>query len=592
MQFRLFQRTFRRRYRKGQRQVEDLGIQAEAGLERLFFKRLGHLGKVWRFIAGWVVLLLLLLAGVISQLAGLSSHYQRLQPVPGGTYTEGVLGTFTTANPLFATSEVDTTVSRLLFDGLFTYDRHDHLVGNLASGYDVDAKGTLYTVHLRPNLRWHDRQPLTADDVVYTYGVIQNPDAQSPLASSWQNIKVAKVDAYTVTFSLPTPLSSFPYNMTNGIVPRHLLAAHPAGELRTLDFNTANPVGSGPFRWNVIQVERADNDNSEILISLLPNTDYHAGQPKLAGFVVDAFASQESLLHAFQSGRLTGAVGIKDVAAAVAGKPKVQQNSFILTAATMVFFNTSNPILSDTKVRQALVQGTDASRIVNDLGYTTHPVREPLLLGQLAYDKAFAEAAYDAPAARAALTADGWLVGKDGLRAKAGQPLAFTLSAIDSPENDKVARSLQTYWKTIGAKVTLNLRTESDLRSTVDARGYDALLYSVSIGVDPDVFVYWDSSQNDPRSTRLNLSNYKSTVADTALEAGRTRLNPFLRVVKYRSFLQAWQQDAPALGLYQPRFLYLTNQKVYGLDQSTINVGTDRFNNVQNWMIRTAEVTN
>jgi len=121
---------------------------------------------------------------------------------------------------------------------------------------------------------------------------------------------------------------------------------------------------------------------------------------------------------------------------------------------------------------------------------------------------------------------------------------------------------------------------------------YDALLHAISIGVDPDVFAYWDSSQADIRSNaRLNFSEYKSTTADTALEAGRTRLDPALRIVKYRPFLQAWQTDAPALGLYQPRFLYITRGTVYGLTDHALNSDSDRYASVADWQIHTAKVT-
>ena len=116
---------------------------------------------------------------------------------------------------------------------------------------------------------------------------------------------------------------------------------------------------------------------------------------------------------------------------------------------------------------------------------------------------------------------------------------------------------------------------------------YDALLYGVSIGVDPDVYVYWDSSQVDLRSpSRLNFSEYSNGAANASLEAGRTRLDPALRTVKYQPFLQAWQADAPALGLYQPRFLYLTHGPVYGLDETPINSDAQRFSNVWNWEVR------
>jgi hypothetical protein len=61
--------------------------------------------------------------------------------------------------------------------------------------------------------------------------------------------------------------------------------------------------------------------------------------------------------------------------------------------------------------------------------------------------------------------------------------------------------------------------------------------------------------------------------------------------VKYAGFLKAWQKDAPALGLYQPRFLYVTRDIIYGLEPQIINTASERYDNVSNWMIRTAKVT-
>jgi peptide/nickel transport system substrate-binding protein len=155
-----------------------------------------------------------------------------------------------------------------------------------------------------------------------------------------------------------------------------------------------------------------------------------------------------------------------------------------------------------------------------------------------------------------------------------------------------VTRNLQKQWAAAGVRLTVRLLGSDDFQSALTNHSYDAILNGISIGTDPDVFVYWDSSQADVRSSqRLNLSEYKNTTADTALEAGRTRLDPALRVIKYKPFLQAWQQDAPAVGLYQPRYLYLTNGPVAGLTQRPINSPTDRFEDVQDWMIREAKVT-
>jgi ABC-type transport system substrate-binding protein len=185
------------------------------------------------------------------------------------------------------------------------------------------------------------------------------------------------------------------------------------------------------------------------------------------------------------------------------------------------------------------------------------------------------------------LTEKGWLVGKDGLRFKDGRPLVFNLHAQDNPEYARVARLLQSQYRAVGVDLKVTLDDASDFQSTLSRHTYDILLYGISLGEDPDVFVYWNSQQADARLTdRLNFSEYKSGAADAALQAGRTRLDPALRSVKYQPFLQAWQADAPATGLYQPRFLYITHGNVYGLNEHKINVEVERFNNVHNWMIR------
>lgn len=590
MQLHSLKLRFRRRLRRQQRQVEDLGEQAEQGLEQHFFKRLGRLRTVWRFAAGWMALWVLLIGILVVQLEALGNHFQTLQPVPGGTYTEGIVGTFTDANPIYATSDVDLSVSRLIFSSLLKYNDHNQLVGDLASSWSVDGSGMLYTVHLRPNVKWQDGKPLTAADVVFTYHTIQDPDAQSPLGSSWQNIAVSAPDAQTVTFKLPNPLSSFPYSLTNGIVPKHILGSVSPDELRSSPFNNQNPVGSGPFMWQTVEVSRDTPSTTETQIALAPFAGYFAGMPDLSSFVVHAFVSEKTMIAAFRKHELTAMAGVTDLPNDLAANQSLQKYPLLLTAAKMVFFNTSEGVLSDSSVRQALVQGADTGSIINKLGYTTPPVREPLLAGQLGFNKQYEQMGNQPDAAKALLDKAGWQTGKDGTRYKNGQPLSFNLYAADGHENDVITSMLKQQWKVLGVDVHVHRQDNSDFNGTVASRSYDALLYGISIGVDPDVFVYWDSSQSHSANGQ-NYSLYSSSAADSALEAGRTRSDPQLRAIKYEPFLAAWQKDAPALGLYQPDFLYVSWTKVYGLNSQSLNSGTDRYANVQNWEIRETKVT-
>lgn len=593
MQTRLIRLRWRRRLRKSQQQVEGLGSQAEEQIEQHLLGRIKHLGPVRRFVISWLALLLLLLGGVVAQNLSLSDYYQTLQPVPGGIYNEGVRGRFTNANPLYATSDADATVSRLIFAGLFTYDSRGKLIGNLASSYTVDPRGNSYTVHLKPHLTWQDGQPLTSADVVFTYQSIQNPDAQSALQSSWQGISVTAPDARTVVFKLPDTLASFPYNLTNGIVPKHLLGSVPAADLRSADFNTVHPVGAGPFAWQAIQVSGdGDPHNSRSQIALVPFAGYNSGQPKLQKFVVQVFADQNALIEAFRTKQLTAAEGLTETPARLLKDKNVLQHNLSQRAATMVFFKTSSGVLADRQVRQALVQAADVPRIVQQVGYPARLVREPLLIGQLGYDPSTVQLAFNLKAAQSLLDASGWTAGKNGLRSKAGQPLTFNLVVADTAEYHRVAKQLGQQWRALGVKLNVQFQNPADFQSALVSHGYDAILDGIEIGTDPDVFVYWDSSQADIRSSnRLNLSEYNNPTADAALEAGRTRLDPTLRTIKYKPFLQAWQHDSPALGLYQPRVLYLTNGSVSGLSDNPVNTTLDRFNNVHNWQIREARVT-
>jgi ABC-type transport system substrate-binding protein len=161
MQYRRFRIRFRRRFRKGQKQVEDLGSQAEEQLERNFFGRLERLSPVRNFVGGWLLFGALLGVLAVYELYGLAGYYQTVKPVAGGIYSEGVLGDFTTANPMFSATRVDSAVSRLIFAGLLTYDDNNQLVGDLAQSWSVNDSGTVYTVNLKPGLTWQEGKPLT-----------------------------------------------------------------------------------------------------------------------------------------------------------------------------------------------------------------------------------------------------------------------------------------------------------------------------------------------------------------------------------------------------------------------------------------------
>lgn len=576
--------------RRRQKVTEESVQQAAEHIDRHLIGRFGHVMKVKRFAFGWIAALVLVSVTTIMQTVALSSAYQTNQPIDGGSYHEGIVGTFSTTNPLYATGAVDTAVSRLIFSGLFKYDQHNKIEGNVASHFSIDSTGKIYTVYLRKGLQWHDGYDLTADDVVFTYRTMQNPDARSVLQGSMRGVSIDKIDTYTVSFSLSSALSSFPGSLTVGLLPKHILNDVPANELRANSFNTVDPIGSGPFMLQ--QVKLSDNNTGEgtaAIIALEKFENFHEGAPKLDRFSIHTYETTDNLIAAFDKREVNAMAGIKSAPTDLQDKNDIVIQSFQTTAAMMTFFNTqSGGAVSDVAVRRGLMYATSRREIMQELDQSLKTIQEPILDSQFAYDKAYAQPLFDKTKAEDTLTQAGWVVGNDGIRTKDGKRLTIALNAEDTRDNRIVTNELKKQWRNVGAEAVVTLQPSMYFQITLQTRGYDAVLHGISIGTDPDVYAYWHSSQATDGG--MNLSNYKSSTADKALEAGRTRQDEAQRALKYKPFLKAWLEDVPAIGMFRPRIYYVTRGPVYGLEEHLINTDADRYYSVEHWQIRTAYV--
>lgn len=579
---------WRRRMKRSKQQVEDFGTQAEVNLEKQFFNRLSRLTRVRRFVAAWVLLFILLTGGVLYQTRILGRYYLKSVPTEGGIYSEGILGTFTNANPIYVANSVDNSIERLVFSGLLKYDQDDHLVGDLAEGWTVDGRGTTYTVKLKKNLVWHDGAPLNADDVVFTYKLIQTPDAKSPLFNSWNGITVAKVDARTVTFTLPGILSAFPHSLTNGLIPKHILEGIPTAQLRSLAFNTTKPIGSGPFKWEAVEVTGTNPEDRQQRIGLIPNEDYVSGKPAIDKLIISTFSDEDKLATAFKKREINAVAGLSTVPKDFSEDLSIREYNIPLSSEVMVFFKNSSLVFSDVKVRQAMSYATNPSEVISGINRPVLPATGPLLRGQIGFDATIKQNTSNPELANSLLEESGYKLDSKGHRYKGNTPLRFTLTTQSNSVYDNAAQTLKKQWQAVGAQVDIISLKDEELQAALTSQGhnYDVLLYGISLGADPDVFAFWHSSQIDGRSgSRLNFSEYRSTVADRGLEGGRTRPEEAVRSSKYKPFLTSWRDDAPAVALYQPRYLYLAREPLYGFSPTLMNSGADRFNNVVNWKI-------
>lgn len=582
----------RRVLRRQKRQLETVTAQADDDIDRHVLRRFGNLMAVRRFVLVWSVFLVLLGIGALWQVRAMDKHYLTTAPASGGTYREGIIGSLTNLNPLFATTSVDSAAARLIFSGLFKVAPSGKIVGDLAKSYSVSENEKVYTVKFKEGVRWHDGTDFSVDDVVFTYKSIQNADVRSPLYESWRGIGVKKIDDTTVEFTIPNTLSSFPYALTNGIVPRHLLAGVAAADLRSATFNNTKPVGTGPYKFTTLEIVGNNAENRQERLALAKNEDYFEPMQGPDNVVLQAYPNQEAMIEDFEARAIQSMVGLSSLPEEYAADESVKLVSVPLASAVMAFFNNSSPMLTDAKVRMALVQSVRTDELRGLLGYSAVAVDSPFLKSHFSYDPDITQQPFDPVNAAKLLDEAGWLQQTDGGRTKDGKPLKIRLVSQSLSEYAAIAQRLQQNWKEAGLDVEVILQPEEDIQSGAIARhDYDVLLYGISIGHDPDVFAYWHSSQMDPNApTRLNLSEYKNDVADEALEAGRTRSDPSLRKVKYKPFLEVWRNDAPALAIYQPRFLMIVRGTFEGFEDGQLNIPTDRFFSIGSWKIRNAVV--
>lgn len=580
----------RRKYKRSRQNVEGRAVKADEKLDRHVFRRLSRLDNVRRFVTAWILLLVLLIGVAVAQTRSLASYYLESVPVPGGTYTEGLAGAFTNANPLYATGQVDQTVSNLVFSGLLKLTGNNNLVGDLAKSWEVDQSGSVYTVKLKENIFWHDGERLTADDVVFTFETAAHPDAKSPMFQTWRQVEIRAIDELSLEFKLKSPLTAFVYSLTTGIIPEHLLGKFSPEQLRSASFNTLQPIGTGPFEWSTIETVGTDRENIEQHIALRRNENYHNGQAKLNQYQIHTYTNHDQLLDAFKKQRVTAMVGFDQMPDELIDNASIRNYSAPIMAGNYVFFKTDQAPLDDKDVRRALLSAVDTNQIYQSLDYAAIVVDEPILKEHLLYNPKYKQRKTNVESAKKLLDEAGWKLEADGVRTKNKQPLSLKIYAQSTSDFNKVSQHLQQAWEALGVNVEVTLQSAEDLQASVNNRVYDVLISGVTIGPDPDVFVFWHSSQASERAAnRLNFSHYANDEADTALEAARTRSDPRLRKIKLDPFLEAWQKDVPGFGLYQPRFLYITRGEVYNYDIHRVTTQSNRLWNVHEWMIRQGE---
>ena len=556
---------------------------------RFILRRIENVRLVMTEIMIWLAAIALLIAGLGIQYSWNSQGSKKDGAKSGGVYVEGVIGNISTLNPLLAASEPEQAAARLLFSSLYNYDVTGALHTDLAESMTVkDDK--VYTIKLR-NAVWHDGKKLTAEDVVYTINLIKNPQVRSPLRVNWLDISARAIDDSTVEFMLPAVYAGFSHALTFPVIPKHILQSVSPSSMREADFSS-NPVGSGPFA--VKRVQTSESTSSTDVVRMEPNTKYYGAVSTLSRLELRAYGNESLLVKAVNSGEVSAASGLSLSAADNIKSKQYSTKHWLLNKGVYLLMNNRSQTLQDARVRQALRYATDTSSIRATVGDNVARLDTPILQSQIA-QKLPAAPDYNLDKAKALLKEAGWTYNQGQWKGKDGRPLAVAVTTSSGrDEYKKIVDALKQQWSKLGVDVQLreidtSSTTTSFVQSVLQPRDYDALLYELELGADPDVFAYWHSSQAS--ASGYNFANYSNRTVDNDLVGGRSRTNSALRAAKYIQFVNQWLNDAPAIGLYQSVGSYVLNNGASIVEpRGSLNTMNDRYADVTTWSTGKASV--
>lgn len=616
---------------------------------------------------------------------GLNFYFQNTEfrPTSGGSYSEGLIGQPRFINPIYApANDVDRDLTELIFSGLMKYNSDGDIVPDLAKEYpNIKENGKVYEFDLLENVYWHDGEIFSADDVVFTVKIIQDPDYNSKqLRVSLFGVEVEKINNFKVRFKLKNPYAPFLETLTFKILPKHIWQDISSENFPLAIYNF-KPIGTGPFRLK--DLKKNDRTGYITSLTLVKNSNYFGKKPYLTEISFHFFENKQDSIKALQRGEIKGLgyVSPKNLKTIKSEGFKVYNFSF-----PRYFDISFNPekseILAEKSVRRALNYGINKKALLEEIllgygkivespfvpgiynisapdGYQFDLEKGKEILQQAGWrdedgdgkrEKIIQEAVEilfkkdlkkgsqdeDVRSLQSCLSKDpqvypeGEITGYFGektqkavirfqekysedilepwgfaqgtgivsktTRAKLNEvcvdapkkvlPLKISLVTIDQEELSQAADLIKKQWEALGVQLEVKkvslLSLEQDFWNP---RDYESLLFGKIMGLIPDPYPFWHSTQK--REPGLNLSLYGNKEADKLLEEARQILDEKERLEKYRIFQDIIIEDAPAVFLYSPDYLYLVSKEIKGIKTKIVADPSKRFIDIENWYIKT-----
>lgn len=571
------------------------------------------------FVVGTLVVLLAIVAGLIgipalqpstASSSGSPDPGSSERPVAARPYIEGAVGTAVSVTPLTATTQIDRDLVALVYAGLVRNGPNGTIVPDLAERWSVDADGKRWTVRLREDARWHDGEPVTAEDVAFTIRTLQDDAYTGPAGASWDGVAVAAIDDRTVAFSLDTPLAGFLQALTQPIAPAHLLGDAPVESLPDHPIGR-QPVGSGPFAI----VELSDTGATLIPASIAaaeasgppeatpgatdslttppPTIRPERPLPYLAGIEMRFYDHPEGLAEDYRNGELDAASGLSPVVAAELGsgtRSRLLRYPGATLATVLLNLRPTHPEFASAEVRTALLAAIDRTAIIDAAyGGAAAPATGLIPPSSPMFDPEAAPAVdHDTKAARAALKKADWTEKDDAwYLPDAKEPLKVEVLSPTEEANPGLyaaAERVVADWKAIGLEATHVALPPSEFVMERLAKGeFAAAVVDVNVGLDPDLYPLLASTQT--LSGRSNVIGVQDPELDKLLSKARAPGTDEERKAAYKALQEALAKGRYLLPLAFPDEVVVASDMLEGPVVRQVSDPSDRFWDVLTWRL-------
>lgn len=493
-------------------------------------------------------------------------------PKLGGSITYGMTGDPVIFNPILYTDSPSGFVIDRVYSGLVRANENLEMVGDIAESWTFSDDGLVWTFNLREDVKFHDGTPLTSEDVKFTYEAILHPDYTGIRATNFKSVeKIEAPDPYTVEFHLKEPFAPLLTYLGFGILPKHIFEQT---HIKDMKENPANfePIGSGPYKF--VEWVRGQH------IILEANEDYYGEGPYIEQVIIKFYQDEQVMLAALEKGDIDymGSIPPDDIERVKAEHS--DRLDFVEVPAngyTYIGLKQTHPILSDKRVRKALMYGLNRQAIVDDilLGYGTvmnaniPPVSWAYAEGELEpYE-------YNPEKAKQLLEEAGWVEGPDGIRVKDGQRLSFTLvTDSGSKQYESIIMLVQEDWEKIGVEMKPEFLEWSVLCSQyLDVAKFEAYMLGWSLGLDPDFYIFFHTESGVDAEGNLRGFNdveFSNPELDELLERGRKEMDQEERRKIYVEAQKIVNDELPYVFLFTRNYVAAIDKKIKGVVWSTL----------------------